>query len=297
MRLAGLLLVVAVATSSAACGGDDARPDLVFVSARDGAYSIFEMNADGAAQQPLTEADPDPSTPEGLFFQIEPAWSPDSRAIAFASARSGSFDVYVMDADGTGTRRLTRSVGDERHPTWSPDGSRIAFADKDDLFVTNVSGRGVRRVSPTPAVESEPVWSRDGAWLAYTRRIRGTNASEIWMSHPDGSQARPITSLGAKSVNPAWSPDGARIAFSSNLRGPLYDIYVVGVGERRLRRLTLAGSSAFEPAWSPDGSKIAFTQDGSIRTVDLERVVEELTSPRNNDSYPAWNPQPPAGEE
>ena len=73
----------------AGCGGGDeeARPDLAFVSTRDGDYSIYEMNADGGAQGRLTDAETDASTPEGLFFQVEPAWSPDGTKIAFSSRR------------------------------------------------------------------------------------------------------------------------------------------------------------------------------------------------------------------
>ena len=107
----------------AACSGEDeARPDLAFVSTRDGDYAIYEMNADGAA----APADrPTPIFLAGrLYFQIEPAWSPDGTKIAFSSRRGGTFDIYVMHADGTGTRGLTSTKDDDTHPTWSPDASR-----------------------------------------------------------------------------------------------------------------------------------------------------------------------------
>ena len=77
----------------AGCGGDDeARPDLAFVSTRDGDYAIFEMNADGSAQRRLTTPRAS-SSPARLFFQVEPAWSPDgrgSRSRAGAPGRSTS---------------------------------------------------------------------------------------------------------------------------------------------------------------------------------------------------------------
>ena len=115
----------------AGCGGStEARPDLAFVSTRDGDYAVFEMNADGAGQNRLTDAETsDEPSSEDVFFQVEPDWSPDGTHIAFASRRGGSFDLYTMAADGTGTERLT-STGDddEFSPSWSPDGDRIAFA-------------------------------------------------------------------------------------------------------------------------------------------------------------------------
>ncbi len=48
------------------------------------------MSASGGGEHRLTDAQGDPSTPSGLFFQIEPAWSPDGSTIAFASKRSGT---------------------------------------------------------------------------------------------------------------------------------------------------------------------------------------------------------------
>src|SRR5687768_2836567 len=119
-RLAGVLVAIVTAIVGAGCGGsDEARPDLAFVSTRDGDYAIFEMNADGGSQRRLTPRESTgASSPARLFFQVEPAWSPDASQIAFSSGRSGSFDLFVMDADGTGTRRLTSGKQDDSHPTW-----------------------------------------------------------------------------------------------------------------------------------------------------------------------------------
>ncbi len=91
--------------------------------------------------------------PSGLFFQIDPAWSPDGSTIAFASKRSGTFDLYAMSRDGSGTRRLTSTKEDDTQPTWSPDGDRIAFARgaSSRLFVMNADGSGARRVTDEEA--------------------------------------------------------------------------------------------------------------------------------------------------
>jgi Tol biopolymer transport system component len=59
-----------------------------------------------------------------------PAYSPDGRKIAFGSSRSGDFEISVMNADGTETRRLTHSPGLDARPAWSPDGARIDFASR-----------------------------------------------------------------------------------------------------------------------------------------------------------------------
>ena len=293
LLFAAALLLGAALVVTGCAGSDKSRSDMAYVSTRDGAYAIYEMNADGGAQRRLTEAETDPSTPEGLFFQIEPAWSPDGTRIAFGSGRSGSLDIYVMSANGTGTRRLTSTREDDSHPTWSADGREIAFARAEDVYVMSADGSNARRISDPQAAEAEPAWSPSGRWIAYVRRDPGTDVRDLWVMRPDGSGQRRVTSLHARSVNPAWSPDSTRLAFASNVLGPLYDIFMITVGEKGVRRVTLRGPDAFEPAWSPDGAQIAFSQNGAILTVDLERNTQELTNPDNNDSSPAWNPSPP----
>ena len=295
-----LVLLTLVGVVLAGCGGEQpTRSDLAFVSTRDGAYAIFTMGAHGSGQKRLTEGDTDPSKPEGLFLQVEPAWSPDGKTIAFSSSRSGSFDIYVMRADGTGTRRLTSTDADDGHPTWSPDGTSIAFSrgSPGDIYVMSADGSDPRVLLGDPTGETEPAWSPDGASIAYTQREPGSPVRELWVMRSDGTGSERLTSLGASSLNPAWAPDSKRIAFASNVVATLYDIYVLAVGQKNARRLTRDGPDTFEPAWSPDGTEIAFSQDGSIRTVQVATgEVEKLTDSENNDSSPVWNPRPASGE-
>jgi TolB protein len=75
---------------------------------------VHVMNANGSAVQRLTRiAQPSESLP---YY----SWSPDGRKIAFVTKRDGNFEVYVMDADGSGQRNLTRNPAPDRSPIWSP---------------------------------------------------------------------------------------------------------------------------------------------------------------------------------
>jgi TolB protein len=285
----GLMLVL-----SSCGGGGDPRPDLLLVSTRDGDYAIYAMNADGRRQKRLTKAEVDTSSPSGIFFQTDPAWSPDGAQIAFASRRAGSSDIYVMRADGTGTQRLTATRVDDTHPTWAPDGQQIAFKRAEDIYVMNADGSSPHAISHATGSDGDPAWSPDGKSIAFTRRQPGSQEREIWLMRPDGSQTRKLTSLRGVSINPAWSPDGSQIVFASNIVGSLYDLYLVDLESKRVHRLTRDGPDTFGPAWSPDGSTIAFSQDGAISTTDLKGKTEALTDSKNNDSSPVWNPAAPA---
>jgi TolB protein len=299
IRHFAVLVAIVTAIVGAGCGGsDEARPDLAFVSTRDGDYAIFEMNADGGAQHRLTpRAGNGSSSPARLFFQIEPAWSPDALQIAFSSRRSGTLDLYVMNADGTGTRRLTSGKQNDSHPTWSDDGMRLAFERDGDIYVMSADGSGARRISDTTAEEREPAWSPDGAWIAYVRRTPGTATRDLWLMRPDGSDRRMLTSQNATVTTPAWSPDSTRIAFASNKDDGVYALFTIGLDGKGLRRVAPTATDNFEPSWSPDGEKIAYFEDGAIFTVELGGGdVEKLTDNETNDSSPAWNPQLPPGE-
>ncbi len=267
---------------------------MAFVSSRDGDYAIFGMAADGSHQRRLTSEKGDPATPRGLLFQVEPAWAPDASKIAFASSRDGRSHIYVMAADGSGTRQLTSGSHDDSSPTWSPDGKQIAFSRDNTLCVVGSSGGAVRRVMKDLGALTEPAWSPDGKWIAYVAHEPGFTAHEIWRVKPNGSDRQQITRLDSDSRGPAWSPDSRRIVFSSNKAFNIAVLYTISIGKKVPRALAVAATTgAYEPAWSPDGKTIAFWSDGSIYTIALGSKPESITSDQNNSS-PAWRPVQPA---
>jgi len=288
------LLVAFAALVLAGCGGSSPKgpPDLLFVSVKDGDYAIFGADAEGKHARRLTEEKGDPSSPSGLFFQVEPAWSPDGRQIAFASHREGTSHIFVMQADGTGTKRLTNSAKADDHPAWSPDGTRIIFGREGALFGVPAGGGPARRIGSGFGNAADPDWSPDGKLIAFDYRQPGFSIRELWVMPADGHGKRQLTKLGQVSGLPKWSPDGRRLAFQSNVRLGHFEIYTIGAYGKGLRQVTQSRVDVLQPAWSPDGSRIAFPRDGAI-WVDENGTQTQLTSGKNNDSSPAWRPVPP----
>jgi Tol biopolymer transport system component len=91
-------------------------------------------------------------------------WSPDGSKIAFTRGTEHGAQIFAMNANGTGVRRLTDGPGRNDLPEWSPDGTRIAFISKRDgnreLYVMNADGTSETRLTRSPGVEYQQTWQR-----------------------------------------------------------------------------------------------------------------------------------------
>ena len=213
---------------------------------------------------------------------------PSSGRIAFTSRRDDPDHddsdfirhIYVKNADGSGTTRITDS-GKDYGPSWSPDGQRIAFTsrrddpDHDDsdfirhIYVKNADSSGTTRITDS-GKDYGPSWSPDGQRIAFTSTRHDRNHDNanfirhIYVTNVDGSDTTSITDSG-RDYDPSWSPDGQRIAFTSIRDDPDHDdfvlirnIYVMNADGSGTTRITDSGRD-YGPSWSPDGQRIAFT--------------------------------------
>ena len=146
------------------------------VPGEEGAFDLglYVMNRDGTGQRPLLAC-------SAKRFISNVNWSPNGRRIVFEVAtahprgRSGAdrqSDIAVINADGTGLRRLTRTAALETHPVWSPDGRRIAFtSDRHakggrleplgpafELYTMRADGRRLRRITHNRVPDLHPNW-------------------------------------------------------------------------------------------------------------------------------------------
>ncbi len=217
-----------------------------------------------------------PSSPRKIAYTV-PQY--DSSGDQVAS------EVWVAEADGSGTRRLTGYVSHDyywwRWWQWSPDGERIAYRVDEELWVEEADGSDAKRLTDDvrgwgwrPGWE----WSPDGERIAFRvpvyDKLGDEVAYELWVEEADGSGARRLTD----DVGSAWrwSPDGNRIAYNVVLRDFRGNeigekLWVAGADSSNSRQMTDLASRWWWGSlmgWSPDGERIAYR-------VDEELWVEE----------------------
>jgi TolB protein len=240
------------------------------------------INGDGTGLRRLTRN-------ATLGAGSDPVWSPDGRKLAFVKRpeRSGAKcgpagrcrdEIYVIKADGTGLRRLTRNTVDDSNPVWSPDGVKIAFVrvrndQTANIYVMNADGSGQRRLAPSlrrrPWVEL--AWSPDWKKIAFVASASYRGAGDIFVMNARGSGLRNVTNTVTTSFDFAWSPDGRRIAYLEGSPGgaPLTVVNADGTGKHRLTGPLMVDLGS--PSWSPDGRTLAFTgRGGDIYTVHAD---------------------------
>jgi Tol biopolymer transport system component len=276
-----LIALAAVAGAAALAGSSQATsPGLngriaYMVKDRAGHWQVWVANSDLSGAKELTR---------GRSAGGWAVWSPNGKRLAFQSDFQGgraertpkhSTNLFVMNPDGSGVKRLTDSKGVSGDAAWSPKGSSIAFdSDRGSrkrfsaIYLMHANGRKPRRVTRPrhPLSDYKPRFSPDRTHLLFAR-ARGTSATApaaLFTVRLDGTDLRQLTPYSLRVDDADWSPGGKRIVFEAYPHGhdnAYGDIFVIDASGGRAVNLTrnpVGQAGSLDPVWSPDGQKILF---------------------------------------
>jgi TolB protein len=250
--------------------------------------ALFVVNPDGTGERQLTR-------PTTGVADNHPSWSPHASKIAFERCRKDHCEVWTVEADGAGLRRLgatchraspTPKCDERGAPAWSPGGRAIVMNHAygrvnpavgikySGLALTDGGGGHLRNLAmskPYAGDLRDGAWSPDGRRLVLTvshsSKAKPANGEALFLVNADGTRLHRLTPWKLRADQGSWSPDGQRIIFRSTrpddetFGGGLYTIRPDGTALTQLiapqrRKMIL------RPAFSPDGSSITFAGSG-----------------------------------
>jgi Tol biopolymer transport system component len=244
--------------------------------------------------------DPDGGNPQRLtnntYADTFPMLSPDGKHIVFDSnrltANSNTFDLFVMDADGSDQMWLTR--GDS--PTWSPDSKNIIFHASDLYYDRNGTETGApTRPDPGAAAVDSDLFLANVDDLAAAPDLLSkiqlvTNITNTPLLIEDDADWSEANGLIVFTSRPA---PGTEADFINT------EIYVMDPLHPELGRQQLTFDNGYEersPSWSPDGTQIAFSariggNDNEICVMNIaDGIIHQLTDNTIADLGPSWSP-------
>ena len=185
--------------------------------------------------------------------------------IVFQSQRSGEWDIWRINIDGSNPRRLTRT-GTARYPQWSPDGRWILYherIDSENMALVRVDLHGNRsvRLLQYRGLGLFAVWSPDGEWIAYIEPADNGD-TQIRRMRPDASHQENLSPFYTNINEPIWSKDGSTLIYSAYRDGD-WNVYRVKIGESEPEILANSTLDERYPRWSREEGWMLYQWYGS----------------------------------
>jgi len=220
-----------------------------------------------------------------------------SKLIAFQSSRDGNFEIYVMNVDGSGQRRITNSPSNDISPSVSPDEKTILFASDRtgnwEIYSVQIEGGETKALTAGQGSNSAPTWAMGGSKVLFVSTRDAING-ELYLMNPDGSGVQRLTQDSLVKDSPVMTPDGHTVLMTvtEHDRRAIASVTLPG---GQVRMLTTLDHNNMDPAIAPDGKSIAFasSQEGRFQIYSMTldgQNVQRLTTDTDADMQPWWLP-------
>jgi TolB protein len=264
---------------------------VAYVTAEEGSqgrvYSLFVADQDGENEHKIMEST-DPI--------MSPAWSPDSRRLAYVSFEDNRSSIFVQTLR-TGNRiKVSSKPGINGAPAFSPDGRQLVVTlggvdGNLDIHVLDITSRQSRRLTTHRAIDTEGSWSPDGRFIYFTSDRSG--GPQIYRVPAAGGTPERVTFEGSYNARPRLSPDGSRLAMVHLDRGN-YRIAVMDLERRDLLVLS-AGRQDESPSFAPNSDTLIYAtrqgRDGVLESVTADGLIRQrLASGKGDVREPVWSP-------
>jgi len=229
---------------------------------------------------------------------MSPAWSPDSRRLAYVSFENNISTIYVQTLR-TGNRiKVSSRAGINGAPAFSPDGRKLVLTlggidGNLDINIMDLASRQVTRLTTNRSIDTEGTWAPDGRSIYFTSDRSG--GPQVYRIGVNGGSPERVTFEGSYNARPRLSPDGSRLAMVHLDRGN-YRIAVLDLDSRDL--LVLSGGRQDEsPSFAPNSDSLIYAtrqgRNGVLETVSADGLVRQrLASGQGDVREPVWSPYP-----
>jgi TolB protein len=252
-------------------------------------YRLVVADADGENETTVMEST-DPI--------MSPAWSPDSRRIAYVSFEENVSSVFIQTLR-TGNRvRVSSRVGINGSPAFSPDGRKLVLtlggADGNlDIHVMDINSREVTRLTTHRAIDTEGSWSPDGKQIYFTSDRSG--GPQVYRVSAAGGTPERVTFEGSYNARPRLSPDGKKLALVHLDRGN-YRIAIQDIKSGELLILS-SGDQDESPSFAPNSDTLIYAtrqgRRGVLATVSADGLIRQRLASGDSDvREPVWSPFP-----
>ena len=250
-------------------------------------YSLYVADQDGENEFKIMEDD-NPI--------MSPAWSPDSRRLAYVSFDGNRSSIRIQTLRTGNFIEISKRPGINGAPAFSPDGRRLVVTQGGvdgnlDIYVLDVNSRQTRRLTTHRAIDTEGSWSPDGRYIYFTSDRSG--GPQIYRVPVNGGTPERVTFEGSYNARPRLSPDGEKLAMVHLDRGN-YRIAVMDLDRKDLLVLS-TGRQDESPSFAPNSDTLIYAtrqgRDGVLESVTADGLIRQrLASGQGDVREPVWSP-------